>query len=62
MAAVAVTYGLLQLPKMPEFKNQDTSNFPKIDELDLSKISYKDKQRECMRQEKLKEYQNTGKS
>lgn len=62
LAAVAVAYGLLQLPKMPEFKNQDTSGFPKIDDLDLNEIPYKDKQRECVRQEKLKEYQNTGKN
>lgn len=55
---MAITYGLLQLPKMPEFKNIDTSTFPT--DLDINTIQYKDKQREAARLAKLEIYEKTG--
>lgn len=60
LAAVGITYGLLQLPKMPELKQQDVSEFPKIDDLDVNKIPYKNKQQENARLEKLEKYKETG--
>lgn len=60
LASVAVTYGLLQLPKMPELKNQDVSDFPEVPNLDINQIPYKDKQRETLRLQKLKQYEATG--
>ncbi|KAL3270693.1 hypothetical protein HHI36_021221 [Cryptolaemus montrouzieri] len=60
LGAMAYTYGLLQLPKMPELKNKDTSGFRTIDNVDLNSIPYKDKQREKTRLEKLEEYKKTG--
>ncbi|XP_068901596.1 probable ATP-dependent RNA helicase DDX55 homolog [Tenebrio molitor] len=59
-AQVAHTYGLLQLPKMPELKTVDSSSFDNTDDVDLSTIPYKDKKREAVRQEKLKIYKDTG--
>lgn len=60
LAAVAITYGLLQLPKMPELKHQDTSQFPKLDDIDLNGIPYKNKQQESARLQKLEKYKETG--
>ncbi|KRT80004.1 helicase, partial [Oryctes borbonicus] len=60
IGAMAVTYGLLQLPKMPEVKNRDVSEFPIIENFDCNSIPYKDKNKESARQLKLKQYQNTG--
>lgn len=61
LAAVATTYGLLQLPRMAELKNQDTTHFPVIANFDMNKIAYKNKQRETIRLEKLEKYKATGK-
>lgn len=60
MGAMGATYGLLQLPKMPELKNRDLSDFPEVPELDINTIPYKDKVREKIRQQKLEQYQKTG--
>lgn len=60
MGAVAASYGLLQLPKMPELKNRDTSDFPEVPVLDINTIPYKDKVREVIRLQKLEEYKVTG--
>ncbi|KAF7287667.1 putative ATP-dependent RNA helicase DDX55 homolog [Rhynchophorus ferrugineus] len=60
LGAMGVTYGLLQLPKMPELKNRDVSDFSPIDNLDLNNIPYKDKIREQSRLKKLDEYKTTG--
>ncbi|XP_030757956.1 probable ATP-dependent RNA helicase DDX55 homolog [Sitophilus oryzae] len=60
LGAMAATYGLLTLPKMPELKNKDVSDFPQIDSLDLNSIPYKDKIREAIRLKKLEQYKNTG--
>lgn len=59
MAALAKTYGLLQLPKMPELKQQDVSAFTPSN-VDTNKVPYKNKQQESARQEKLKKYKETG--
>lgn len=61
MGAVGATYGLLQLPKMPELKNRDLSDFPEIPDLELNSIPYRNKIREEQRLQKLKELHQTGK-
>lgn len=60
MGAVGATYGLLQLPKMPELKNRDLSDFPEIHNLDLNAIPYKNKFREDQRLKKLQQFNQTG--
>ncbi|CAG9814893.1 unnamed protein product [Phaedon cochleariae] len=60
LGAVGATYGLLKLPKMPELKNRDLSDFPEIPDLDLNTIPYKDKTREKIRIQKLGQYKITG--
>ncbi|CAG9861040.1 unnamed protein product [Phyllotreta striolata] len=61
LGAVAATYGLLQLPKMPELKNRVTTDFPEIPGFDINTVTYKDKIREKLRLEKLEHYKITGK-
>lgn len=61
LGAVGATYGLLQLPKMPELKNRDLSDFPEMQEIDVNAIPYKDKIREEKRLQKLNEFNKTGK-
>ena len=61
MGALGATYGLLQLPKMPELKNRDLTDFPEIENLNLNAIPYKDKARESVRLKKLEEFKKTGK-
>lgn len=56
---LAVGFGLLRLPKMPELKDKlvtDFTNYP----VDFNDIKYKDKQRELSRQEKLNSFLQTG--
>lgn len=60
LPAMASTYGLLQLPKMPELKGQDLSEFVPLTDLDITNISYKDKQKEKQRLIKLETFQQTG--
>lgn len=57
---MAAGYGLLQLPKMPEIRKIDTSDFPVIQDLDINAIPYKDKNREAIRQKKLEIYKESG--
>jgi ATP-dependent RNA helicase DDX55/SPB4 len=52
-------FGLLKIPRMPELKGKDLSNFEEAN-VDVNLISYKNKQRESVRLEKLKAYQSTG--
>ncbi|XP_011203881.2 probable ATP-dependent RNA helicase DDX55 homolog [Bactrocera dorsalis] len=61
LGRVATAYGLLQMPRMPELKNCETTTFvgPKCD-VDISKLSYKNPQKEKIRQEKLKVYEESG--
>lgn len=58
--AMAVAYGLLSLPKMPELKSQDISDFSEVESFDINAIPYKDKQREAARKVKLQTYKATG--
>ncbi|XP_014248314.1 ATP-dependent RNA helicase DDX55 [Cimex lectularius] len=57
-AGLASSYGLLRLPKMPELKNRQV-DFEATD-LDFNTISYKDKQKENSRINKLEIYKETG--
>ena len=55
---LATGYGLLRLPKMPELKKVDLTNFEKPAETpDFDLIKYKDKTRERQRQQKLRDNQ-----
>ncbi|KAJ9589586.1 hypothetical protein L9F63_017171 [Diploptera punctata] len=56
---LATGFGLLKLPRMPELKGKDVSDFEET-KIDFNSIPYKDLQREKIRQEKLKKYQETG--
>ncbi|XP_023030455.1 probable ATP-dependent RNA helicase DDX55 homolog [Leptinotarsa decemlineata] len=60
LGAVAATYGLLQLPKMPEMKNRDLSDFPEISNLNIDTVPYKDRIREKVRLQKMEQYKETG--
>jgi len=59
LGKLAMGFGLLRMPKMPELKGKNVSSFvdPKID---VNAIPYADKQRELNRIKRLSEYQNTG--
>lgn len=59
LGQLAMGFGLLRMPKMPELKGKDVSSFvgPKID---VNTIAYTNKQRESHRIEKLTKYRNTG--
>lgn len=59
LGKVAMSFGLLKMPRMPELKGLDLSSFQN-DEIDINTIKYKDKQRETSRLEKLKEFRETG--
>ncbi|MQM02684.1 hypothetical protein Taro_035450 [Colocasia esculenta] len=52
---LAMGYGLLQLPSMPEVKHHSLSvdGFTPADDVDVTKIKYKDKTREKQRQKNL---------
>lgn len=56
---MAVGFGLLTLPKMPELKRSKVDFFQPAG-VDLNEIAYKDKAREKIRQERLAAYQETG--
>lgn len=56
---LAMGFGLLRMPKMPELKGKDVSFFVSP-EIDINAIPYANKQRELHRIEKLTEYQNSG--
>ncbi|XP_044763667.1 probable ATP-dependent RNA helicase DDX55 homolog [Coccinella septempunctata] len=60
LGAMALTYGLLQMPKMPELKNRDISDFRTIENFDSNSVAYKDAKKEKSRLEKLEEYRKTG--
>ncbi|XP_006645526.2 DEAD-box ATP-dependent RNA helicase 18 [Oryza brachyantha] len=53
---LAMEYGLLQIPSMPEVKHHSLSleGFTPVDDVDVTKIKYKDKAREKQRQKTLK--------
>ncbi|XP_059612514.1 probable ATP-dependent RNA helicase DDX55 homolog [Phlebotomus argentipes] len=61
LGSVAMSYGLLKLPKMPEIKQVHREEFTGPEnEIDFTEIAYKNSQREQTRQEKLSVYQETG--
>ncbi|XP_046398961.1 ATP-dependent RNA helicase DDX55 [Ischnura elegans] len=60
LGKMAANYGLLHLPKMPELKNKDVSSFTPVN-IHPNSIVYRDKQREEARQEKLRQFKETGK-
>lgn len=59
LGKVAMSFGLLKMPRMPELKGLDLSSFQE-EKIDINGIKYKDKQRETSRLEKLKEFKETG--
>jgi ATP-dependent RNA helicase DDX55/SPB4 len=56
---LALGWGLLKLPKMPELKTFDKSSF-RAPQLDWDEYEYKDKQREKVRRRELEEYKANG--
>ncbi|XP_055602641.1 probable ATP-dependent RNA helicase DDX55 homolog [Uranotaenia lowii] len=61
LGRIATSYGLLQLPKMPEMKDAFKATFRGPPEsLDITKLTYKDKQKQASYDSKLKIYQETG--
>jgi len=61
LGKMATAYGLLQLPRMPELKNYQGNGFisPSF-EVDLTKMTYKNAQKEQVRKQKLQTYEQTG--
>ncbi|XP_011150311.1 probable ATP-dependent RNA helicase DDX55 homolog isoform X2 [Harpegnathos saltator] len=59
LGKLAMGFGLLRMPRMPELKGKDVSSFVGP-EIDVNTIAYANKQRESHRIEKLTKYQNTG--
>ncbi|XP_011684380.1 PREDICTED: probable ATP-dependent RNA helicase DDX55 homolog isoform X2 [Wasmannia auropunctata] len=59
LGKLAMGFGLLRMPKMPELKGKNVSSFVGP-EIDINTISYADRQRELRRIKRLSEYQNTG--
>jgi len=59
LGAIATSYGLLKMPKMPELRKITLSNFCPV-KIDLNEIKYKDSEREQSRQRKLEEFKKTG--
>ncbi|EDW24505.1 GL24181 [Drosophila persimilis] len=61
LGKMATAYGLLQLPRMPELKNYNGDGFiAPSSEVDLTKLTYKNVQKEQVRQQKLQTYEQTG--
>lgn len=56
---LALGWGLLRLPKMPELKNFDKSSF-QAPQLDWDEYAYTDKQREKVRRQELEDYKANG--
>merc|ERR1719312_365451 len=61
LGGIAASYGLLRMPRMPELKNIKITNFQPDNSVDVKAIKYRDKHRETGRQEKIVEYEQTGK-
>ncbi|KAL2736125.1 putative ATP-dependent RNA helicase DDX55 [Vespula maculifrons] len=56
---LAMGFGLLKMPRMPELKGRDITSFV-APEIDSNSITYLNKEKERIRQEKLNEFHNTG--
>ncbi|XP_053999654.1 probable ATP-dependent RNA helicase DDX55 homolog [Hylaeus anthracinus] len=59
LGKLAMSFGLLRMPRMPELKGRDTSSFEQED-IDTNSIPYSNKQKEQNRLEKLKIFQDSG--
>lgn len=59
LGKLAMGFGLLRMPKMPELKRKNVSSFVDT-EIDVNMIPYANKQREMHRIKRLSEYQKTG--
>ncbi|XP_018308872.1 probable ATP-dependent RNA helicase DDX55 homolog [Mycetomoellerius zeteki] len=59
LGKLAMGFGLLRMPKMPELKGKNVSSFIGP-EIDVNTIPYVHKQRELRRIKRLNEYRNTG--
>lgn len=59
MGKLAMAFGLLKMPRMPELKGRDVSSFI-APQIDFNSITYLNKNKEQIRLEKLNEYHNTG--
>ena len=59
LGSLALGFGLLRMPRMPELKGRDTSSFKQQD-IDINSIGYSNKQREKNRLEKLKIFEDSG--
>ena len=59
LGLLAMNYGLLKMPKMPELKASSVKDFVEHD-IDINLVKYKDKEREQSRQKKLKIFSETG--
>lgn len=61
LGKMATGYGLLQLPKMPEMKDQFKETFKGPEKIaDISKLQYKNKQKQEAHKKKLEVYKETG--
>uniref|UniRef100_A0A1A9WGS6 ATP-dependent RNA helicase n=1 Tax=Glossina brevipalpis TaxID=37001 RepID=A0A1A9WGS6_9MUSC len=61
LGKAATGYGLLQMPRMPELKTLKVDNFIGPDfKVDIQKLSYRNPQKEKVRQDKIKAYEETG--
>lgn len=56
---IATSFGLLKMPKMPELKAMNITDFDPF-KMDYNTVAYKDKQKEKSRQQKLSSYKETG--
>lgn len=59
LGKLAMGFGLLRMPKMPELKGKNMSSFVGP-EIDVNTIPYVHKQRELHRIKRLREYQDSG--
>lgn len=59
LGKLAMGFGLLRMPRMPELKGKSISSFEQ-DDIDINSIVYSDKQKEKSRLEKLKSFQDNG--
>ncbi|XP_078048921.1 putative ATP-dependent RNA helicase DDX55 homolog isoform X2 [Augochlora pura] len=59
LGKLAMSFGLLRMPRMPELKGRDTTSF-KQENIDINSIPYLNKQKEHNRLEKLKIFQTSG--
>ena len=59
-AGLATGFALLKIPHMPELKSADLSGFAEEKDVDLNEVGYLDAGKEERRQEKLKQWKETG--